>query len=87
MSFATPIARSAIRTSRTTSLPKRQAIQRAVRQARFNSTNAGPNASSSTPAANGSSAVVGGLVGGGLVIAAGYGYYYFSVSTHAGVLS
>ncbi|KAJ9121867.1 hypothetical protein QFC22_002490 [Naganishia vaughanmartiniae] len=77
MSFATPIARSAIRTSRTTSLPKRQAIQRAVRQARFNSTNAGgPNAS--TPAANGSSALVGGLVGGGLVVAAGYGYYYFS---------
>ncbi|GHJ87523.1 hypothetical protein NliqN6_3925 [Naganishia liquefaciens] len=70
------IAQSAIRASRTSSLPRRQAIQRAARQVRYNSSHAGPNAS--TPAANGSSAVVGGLVGGGLVIAAGYGYYYFS---------
>ncbi|KAJ9095426.1 hypothetical protein QFC20_006664 [Naganishia adeliensis] len=76
MSAFTPIARSTIRASRTSSIPRRQAIQRTVRQARFNSSQAGPNAS--TPAANGSSAVVGGVVGGGLVIAAGYGYYYFS---------
>lgn len=72
------IAQSAIRASRTSSVPRRQAIQRAARQVRYNSSQAGHNAS--TPAANGSSAVVGGLVGGGLVIAAGYGYYYFSVS-------